>query len=86
LINTTYTPSLSSHSPQTVSEAFRTLARLVLELALSLPGRALHTLVVWQQRADSRTRLAVMEDHILRDTGLTQTDIRVEIQKPFWTA
>ena len=86
MTDTTYPACLSAHSPQTVSEAFRTLARLVGKETLSLPERALQTLVVWQQRADSRTRLAGMEHHLRLDAGLTPADIRKETRKPFWTA
>ena len=71
MTDTTYPACLSAHSPQTVSEAFRTLARLVGKETLSLPGRVLQTLVVWQQRADSRTRLTGMENHLCLDAGLT---------------
>ena len=86
MTDTTYPACLSAHSPQTVSEAFRTLARLVGKETLSLPGRVLQTLVVWQQRADSRTRLAGMVNHLRLDAGLTPADIRKETRKPFWTA
>ena len=86
MTDTTYPASLSSHGPQTVSETLRVLSRHVLKKARSLPGRALQTLVVWQQRADSRTWLAAMEERLRRDAGLTPAAIRAETQKPFWTA
>lgn len=35
-------------------------------------------------RRRTRNRLAMLDDHILRDIGLTPEDAAVEIAKPFW--
>lgn len=34
----------------------------------------------------SRTRLAVLDDHLLRDIGLTPEQARTEADRPFWDA
>lgn len=38
----------------------------------------------WHRRARSRADLAALNDRMLRDIGLTRTDVRIEIEKPFW--
>jgi uncharacterized protein YjiS (DUF1127 family) len=46
----------------------------------------LHTVSVWHTRARQRHVLAVLDDHILRDIGLTRVDADREARKPFWRA
>jgi uncharacterized protein YjiS (DUF1127 family) len=58
----------------------------VVELAGALTWRAAMGVVIWQERARERRRLASLDDHMLRDIGLSQADIHVEIRKPFWEA
>ncbi|MDH3474578.1 MAG: DUF1127 domain-containing protein [Rhodospirillales bacterium] len=41
-------------------------------------------LLVWQDRASQRYALAVLDDHQLRDIGLTRSDVARESAKPFW--
>ena len=41
-------------------------------------------LFVWQERAIQRHSLAMLDDHGLRDIGLTRADVVREISKPFW--
>ncbi|MBT3307097.1 MAG: DUF1127 domain-containing protein [Alphaproteobacteria bacterium] len=86
MTDTTYTASLSGQPAETVSQAFRTLARLVMIETLSWPGRVLQTLVVWQKRFELRIHLAGLDAHLRHDVGLTQADIAAETKKPFWTA
>ena len=38
------------------------------------------------RRHRSRTLLASLDDHMLKDIGLTRADAEREAQKPFWTA
>ena len=38
----------------------------------------------WQSRARSRRHLDTLDDHLLRDVGLTRDDVRHELDKPFW--
>lgn len=46
---------------------------------------AFEMLLGWQARAAERTRLASMDDRMLRDIGLSRADIARESAKPFWT-
>jgi uncharacterized protein YjiS (DUF1127 family) len=47
-------------------------------------GRVPHTVRVWSERAASRRALATLNDHLLRDIGLTHGDVERELMKPFW--
>jgi uncharacterized protein YjiS (DUF1127 family) len=46
--------------------------------------KASDTLLDWQDRARQRHRLGEMDDHLLRDIGLSRADLEHEIEKPFW--
>ena len=54
----------------------------------SWPTRALKSAwtmaLDWQSRAHRRRHLDTLDDHLLRDVGLTRDDIRRELDKPFW--
>ena len=41
-------------------------------------------LLIWQERAAQRSRLQGLEDHLLRDVGLTRDQVVREADKPFW--
>lgn len=43
-------------------------------------------LFTWQERWEQRERLSGLEDHILRDIGLSRVDALREAEKPFWRA
>ena len=43
-------------------------------------------LYVWQERAATRKHLAAMDDHMLKDIGLSHADVHRESRKPFWQA
>jgi uncharacterized protein YjiS (DUF1127 family) len=43
-------------------------------------------LLEWQERARSRVLLGRLDDRMLRDMGLTRSDVDVESSKPFWRA
>ena len=47
-------------------------------------GRIQHTMRAWSERAASRRALAMLNDHLLRDIGLTRVDVERELMKPFW--
>ncbi len=56
-------------------------------LATALGGglvRVFDGLFAWQQRAADRRALRAMDDHLLRDIGLSRADIEAEVSKPFW--
>ena len=38
----------------------------------------------WRERARQRRLLARMDQHMLRDIGLSLADVEQEIKKPFW--
>jgi uncharacterized protein YjiS (DUF1127 family) len=41
-------------------------------------------IVLWLHRARSRRALLELDDHALRDIGLTRADVVREGRKPFW--
>jgi uncharacterized protein YjiS (DUF1127 family) len=47
-------------------------------------GRAADTLLIWHERAQQRRHLGALNDHMLRDIGLTRGDVMAESSKPFW--
>lgn len=54
------------------------------------PGRifakAFGALLTWQARQLQRAHLAELDDRLLRDMGLTRSDVAREAAKPFWRA
>jgi uncharacterized protein YjiS (DUF1127 family) len=56
------------------------------------PGRAgasgalgaVTLLLIWRERARQRRQLELLNDHMLRDIGLTRADVFAEASKPFW--
>lgn len=47
-------------------------------------GWAVGTLLTWRRRANQRAALAVLDDRLLEDIGLTREQARAESGKPFW--
>jgi uncharacterized protein YjiS (DUF1127 family) len=43
-----------------------------------------HTVWLWHERARQRRHLQLLSDHMLRDLGLSRTDVQAEASKPFW--
>jgi uncharacterized protein YjiS (DUF1127 family) len=41
-------------------------------------------LVEWRARVTQRRTLATLDDHMLKDIGLSRVDVEREISKPFW--
>lgn len=50
----------------------------------SLPARIFDLLLTWQERAEARSHLASLNDHLLKDMGLTRADAHRESDKHFW--
>lgn len=48
--------------------------------------RARATVRLWQKRRHDRQELLTLDDHVLRDIGLTPHDLAIEARKPFWRA
>ena len=38
----------------------------------------------WRDRARTRRQLAMLDDRLLRDIGITRLEARSEAEKPFW--
>ena len=49
-------------------------------------GRIAQTGLTWLERARQRRALSELNDHMLRDIGLTRADAWAESEKPFWRA
>lgn len=56
----------------------------ICERVGALAAYAVIKLIVWQERARERNRLAAMDDFMLRDIGLSRSDVARETNKPFW--
>lgn len=50
------------------------------------PLRAVATLLRWHERSRQRAMLARLDEHLLRDIGLSRADVEEELRKPFWRA
>ena len=72
-----------SHRPPKVGGA--ALARIGLRLRDAL-GRGFDRLLLWAERSEQRHQLAELNDHMLRDIGLSRVDVMAEATKPFWRA
>ena len=46
--------------------------------------RMVDCVLTWQERASQRTALASLEDHMLKDIGLSRADVAREASRPFW--
>ncbi len=47
-------------------------------------GGIVDLLLTWHERARQRRHLRSLDDHMLRDIGLSRADLEVEADKPFW--
>ena len=48
------------------------------------PGAAVRVVSFWLERSRQRRALARLDDHLLRDIGLTREEVRRECANPFW--
>lgn len=46
--------------------------------------RAADWLMIWYDRSRERQALLSLDDHMLRDIGLSSADVWDEARKPFW--
>lgn len=60
------------------------LPRARTQASPSLYERAAETLRTWAERVRSRDGLGELDDHMLKDIGMTRADIVVERSKYFW--
>jgi uncharacterized protein YjiS (DUF1127 family) len=56
---------------------------MVRQLA-SRADRAITTLLRWQELARERRALMRLDDHMLKDIGITRADAQREAERPFW--
>jgi uncharacterized protein YjiS (DUF1127 family) len=61
-----------------------TSPRIQISRPLGLASYLADRLIEWQERARSRVLLGRLDDRMLRDMGLTRSDVEVETRKPFW--
>ncbi len=47
-------------------------------------ARGLDWMLLCSDRSQQRRRLAELNDHMLRDLGLSRADVMAEATKPFW--
>ncbi|PWR21955.1 DUF1127 domain-containing protein [Zavarzinia compransoris] len=76
----TKSPTLPTLSPLAQTSG-QTAARATVWM---LAARAFGVLLDWQRRAMERNHLRGLDDHMLRDIGLSRADIEQEAAKPFW--
>lgn len=57
-----------------------------LGLLADVALRTAVTLTKWRMRRTSRRKLAQLDDHILRDIGLSRSQAERESQQRFWRA
>jgi uncharacterized protein YjiS (DUF1127 family) len=50
----------------------------------TIAWRARHTVLTWIERAGQRQALAELDDHLLKDIGISPEQARRESAKPFW--
>ena len=60
--------------------------RRVSRRLASLVGDVRATARLWQQRAADRRQLLILDDHLLRDIGISRLQAEAEAHKPFWRA
>ncbi|MGH6891152.1 MAG: DUF1127 domain-containing protein [Dongiaceae bacterium] len=53
---------------------------------IAVLDRVLEVPFVWTERAAERRHLAALDDHLLKDIGLSRADITEATTKPFWRA
>jgi uncharacterized protein YjiS (DUF1127 family) len=47
-------------------------------------GRAVDLVLAWHERVRQRRHLRSLDNHMLRDIGLSRADVEGEAAKPFW--
>jgi uncharacterized protein YjiS (DUF1127 family) len=66
---------------RSLSEPWLPRARAALHAALQQAAAVIWT---WRERARMRHQLAMLDDRLLRDIGITRLQARSEAEKPFW--
>ena len=58
--------------------------RRIVRQAASAAIRVIETILLWMERAEQRRQLARLDDHLLKDIGVTRPEAAREAAKPFW--
>jgi uncharacterized protein YjiS (DUF1127 family) len=56
----------------------------LLRLLMQAGGRPGGVVREWHRRSRDRAKLAMLDDRMLRDIGVTRADVWRECNKPFW--
>lgn len=57
---------------------------MALNQLRSLKNRLLNLLQIWINRHQQRKQLASLDDRMLKDIGVSASQVNNEINKPFW--
>lgn len=66
------------------SNAAGSMKASAMAVARRLVVRVVDTLILWQERAQQRHRLAALDPYLLKDIGISRADAWQEANKPFW--
>jgi uncharacterized protein YjiS (DUF1127 family) len=55
-------------------------------LSKAVFGRVVAVLGEWRQRSRERAQLALLDERMLRDIGVSRGEVLREVNKPFWRA
>ena len=80
-MNANLTVSTSTPTSIMPETAHSVLAAVAMSLA-----RAADLFAGWRRRAADREHLLTLDDGMLRDIGLSRSDVEMEAGKPFWRA
>jgi len=47
-------------------------------------AKCVNVIMIWQERAEQRHALGELNEHMLKDIGVSRTDAYKEYRKPFW--
>jgi uncharacterized protein YjiS (DUF1127 family) len=62
------------------------LSRGIGHEIVAVLDRLLDAPFVWAERAAERRHLTQLDEHLLRDIGLSRADVEAVSSKPFWRA
>lgn len=79
-VETKSIPNYSISRPGRFDLSFADSLRVLRRVATGI----VDLLLTWQERANQRFRLEQMNDHMLKDLGISRADVYHETAKPFW--